>query len=330
MNDRFADLGELSDSNHSDDNDDDVEMGDVSKDEFDDSDMEVAKEDRNAVASAELNGFFKEVDKLKDSIEEITANIKDIKGLYSQLLTATATEQGKELRGEVNDLRDKTNAIAQEMRRKLKSMKIENDKFQESHKNDPALVKIRNNMHGAIVKRFLALMQEYQQVLSKYDQKIREKAYRQVQLVSPDAKPADIDELLNQGDAPTETIFTQVIMEDRKHKNAQQTLDYLQEKHNDILELEQNIVQLNQLFTDMAGLVATQGELIEQIEYSVMQSEAYTEDAVSDLGTTEKIVTNTRKKKVYICVIAVVIIVVLVVFVVIISGVLPPVLSKLG
>jgi len=191
-------------------------------------------------------------------------------------------------------------------------------------------VKIRTNMHGALVKKFLALMQEYQQVLSKYDQKIREKAYRQVQLVSPDAKPADIDELLNQGDAPTETIFTQVIMEDRKHKNAQQTLDYLQEKHNDILELEKNIVELNQLFQDMATLVDTQGDLIDQIEYSVMQSEAYTEDAVSNLATTEKLVTNTRKKKLYICIIAAVIIVVLVVFVVIISGVLPPVLSKLG
>jgi t-SNARE complex subunit (syntaxin) len=52
---------------------------------------------------------------------------------------------------------------------------------------------------------------------------------------------------------------------------------------------------LLQLFMDMAILVETQGDLIDQIEFSVMNSKAFTEKAVVTLQQTEKIVINTRK-----------------------------------
>ncbi len=48
-------------------------------------------------------------------------------------------------------------------------------------------------------------------------------------------------------------------MEDRKHTKAKQALDHLREKHSDIMSLEKSIVELNQLFMDMAILVETQG-----------------------------------------------------------------------
>jgi t-SNARE complex subunit (syntaxin) len=55
------------------------------------------------------------------------------------------------------------------------------------------------------------------------------------------------------------------------------------------------VVGFVQLFMDMAILVETQGDLIDQIEFSVMNSKAFTEKAVVTLQETAKIVTNTRK-----------------------------------
>eukprot|EP01087_Luapelamoeba_hula_P009469 TRINITY_DN2445_c0_g1_i2.p1 TRINITY_DN2445_c0_g1~~TRINITY_DN2445_c0_g1_i2.p1 ORF type:complete len:329 (+),score=81.37 TRINITY_DN2445_c0_g1_i2:129-1115(+) len=326
MNDRFGDLDALTSS---DEDTSDIEEGDKEMNEFADDDDGEAAPDKAALASAELQGFFKDVEHIKDVMTEITANIGTIKGLYSELLTATSTEHAKELRDNVGEVRDRTNALAQEMRIKMKSMRIENDKFIKTHENDPSLVKIRSNMHGSLVRKFLDLMSEYQQVLSKYDQKIREKTYRQVQLVSPDASPEDIDEMLDEGGDAAEQIFSAKIMEDRKHKNAKQTLDYLKEKQSDLHQLEKSIGELNQLFQDMAILVEAQGDLIDQIEYSVVQSKAYTEEAVTNLGRTVKIVNDTRRKKFMICVLCIIIIVILVVVVVVLSGVLPPVLTKL-
>jgi len=64
------------------------------KDEFDDDDVP-AQVDKSEATSAELAGFFKEVEQLKNSMEDIGENIASIKSLYGELLTATSTEQGK-------------------------------------------------------------------------------------------------------------------------------------------------------------------------------------------------------------------------------------------
>lgn len=65
------------------------------KDEFDDPDDDNAQVDKSEATSEELAGFFKEVEQLKSSMEDINENIATIKSLYGELLTATSTEQGK-------------------------------------------------------------------------------------------------------------------------------------------------------------------------------------------------------------------------------------------
>jgi len=308
--------------------DDDFEMQNMGRQEEEDEDDDVEKGGEQAIddrSTAELKGFFEEVEEIKDAMARITENVATMKGLYSKLLTATSTEDAQELRKEVGEVRAATDKIAQQMRVKMKKMRKENDDFEQSHDNDPSLVKIRSNMHGSLVRKFLDLMQEYQAMLTKYDKKFRDKAYKEVQLVAPEASPEEIDEVLESGG---EAIFQKHIMEDRKHAKAKQTLDYLKEKHNDLLALEKSITELNQLFMDMAILVETQGDLIDQIEFSVMNSKAYTEKAVDTLHQTAKIVQNTRKKKVCIVITVILIIAVVVLLIAIVSGVIPPLVSK--
>jgi t-SNARE complex subunit (syntaxin) len=292
----------------------------------DDSDIENGEPAADEESTAELNDFFSQVEEIKEAMSQITENISTMKGLYSKLLTATSTEDAQELRQEVGEVRSATDKIAQQMRIKMKKMRKENDDFEKSHDNDPSLVKIRSNMHGTLVRKFLDLMQEYQAMLTKYDKKFRDKAYKEVQIVAPDASPEDIDEVLESGGE--EAIFQKHIMEDRKHAKAKQTLDYLKEKHNDLLALEKSITELNQLFMDMAILVETQGDLIDQIEFSVMNSKAFTEKAVVTLQQTEKIVINTRKKKVCIVITVILIILLVIVVVAVVSGVIPPLISS--
>lgn len=303
---------------------DEYEMRDM---KHSDSDIESGGElAADEESTAELNDFFSQVEEIKEAMAQITENISTMKGLYSKLLTATSTEDAQDLRKQVGDVRAETDKVAQQMRLKMKKMRKENDDFEKSHTNDPSLVKIRSNMHGTLVRKFLDLMQEYQAMLTKYDKKFRDKAYKEVQIVAPDASPEDIDEVLESGG--DDAIFQKHIMEDRKHAKAKQTLDYLKEKHNDLLALEKSITELNQLFMDMAILVETQGDLIDQIEFSVMNSKEFTEKAVQTLDQTAKIVQNTRKKKVCIVITVILIILLIVVVIAIVSGVIPPLVSS--
>jgi Syntaxin len=56
----------------------------------------------------------------------------------------------------------------------------------------------------------------------------------------------------------------------REHNQATAALIHIKEQHKDILELEKSIIELHQIFVDMAALVDAQGELIDQIEYNGM------------------------------------------------------------
>jgi t-SNARE complex subunit (syntaxin) len=67
-------------------------------------------------------------------------------------------------------------------------------------------------------------------------------------------------------------IFQQEMLGDLDEARSKQNLLFITERHKDILRLEKSIRELHQLFVDMAALVSSQGELIDQIERSVSQS----------------------------------------------------------
>ncbi len=79
------------------------------------------------------------------------------------------------------------------------------------------------------------------------------------------------------------------------HAQAKEALIYIENRHRDIMRLEQSIKELHQLFLDMAILVESQGELIDQIEYNVSQSVAYSKEAVKQLNQANQLQKKSRK-----------------------------------
>jgi len=112
-------------------------------------------------------------------------------------------------------------------------------------------------------------------------------------------------------------IFTQHILQGPGHAQARNALADIQERHRDITRLETSIQELHQLFLDMSVLVESQGELLDQIEYTVSQSVNYTGKAVDELRSANKYQKKVRKKMC--CVICIG----LVVMVVLLSTILP-------
>lgn len=109
--------------------------------------------------------------------------------------------------------------------------------------------------------------------------------------MNPDATEEEITEALETGNTQ---IFAQEIL-DMRHSQAKDALSYIEQRHRDIKKLEQSIQELHQLFVDMALLVETQGELIDQIEYNVNQSVAYTGEAVKQLQQAVQLQRKSRK-----------------------------------
>merc|ERR1712226_880869 len=83
-------------------------------------------------------------------------------------------------------------------------------------------------------------------------------------------------------------------------QQARQALDDVQQRHQEILKLENSIKELHDMFMDMAMLVESQGDMVERIEYNVGQSVVAVKKANVELTGAIKHQTAARKKQVMI------------------------------
>jgi len=235
----------------------------------------------------------------------IRRNIKAIEEKYVASLNSISVDQGNRASTELQDLIDETNKMSQEVRSRLENLKVNNESYSRSKGATPTELRIRTNMLGTLSQKFVELMQEYQEVQTNYKNKYKEKVERQYKIAKPDATSDEIEQAMESGDSSK--IFANQILDTHLHTQAKNALAYIQDRHRDILLLEASIKELHQLFMDMSILVASQGELIDQIEYNVNQSVAYTASGVQELRKAIVYQKKSRKKMIILIVIIIII-----------------------
>jgi len=292
MQDRFSELTGAEEVPHP---VEEEEEGDKEK-ETDDDDGIIAETEEF------MKEFFEDVGQIKQGMSHIRKNIKAIEETYGQSLVAVGLEQGSKSSQDLERLIDETNLAATDVRNRLKEMDQDNKKLEKE--KGSAQYRIRTNMHGTLTRKFLDLMAEYQEVQTKFRNKFRERVERQYRIVKPDATQEEIDDALESGNTQ---VFERELL-NKRHEDARNALNYIENRHRDIIRLEQSIKELHQLFIEMSILVEGQGELIDQIEYNVMQSVAYTKSAVKNLQDANKYQKKSRKKMC--CIIGILLIVV--------------------
>jgi len=255
-----------------------------------------------------MNTFFQDVGVIKGTMSTIRKNIKQIEEKYVIQLNSVSMEQSGKGGNEVQQLIDANNALVSEVRARLDKLKNDTAAFEASKEATSTEVRIRKNMHGTLTQKFLELVQEYQEVQTTYKNKYKEKVERQYKIAKPDASPEEIDDAMQSGDSSK--IFANQILDTHLHTQAKNALAYIEARHKDIVRLEASILELHQLFVDMAVLVDSQGELLNQIEFNVSQSVAYTADGVQELKKAVEYQKKSRKKMCIIIVILIIIIIV--------------------
>jgi len=262
----------------------DIVDSDEDSDE-DDSDEESEEESEED----DMQDFYDEVADIKQGLMRFKQNIDDLDELCtSQIAKGKAQDKEK-----VEELLNETNQLANILRNKLKAMKEE---INELNKEKPdANIRIRVNIQQTLTKRFLDLMQQYQEVQTAYESNFRSKMKRQIGIIHPDKNPEEVEEMINRGEVGN--LLQQNILEDkREHTEAAMALVHLKEQHRDIMQLEQSIMELHQIFVDIATLIEAQDELIDQIEWNCEQACAWTGEAVKELKKADVYVRKDRKR----------------------------------
>jgi syntaxin 1B/2/3 len=88
------------------------------------------------------------------------------------------------------------------------------------------------------------------------------------------------------------------------------TINEIQERHDAVKDLENNLKELHQVFMDMAVLVEHQGEQLDDIESHVQRANSYVRGGTQQLQTARKLQRNSRKWTCYAIIILLIIILV--------------------
>lgn len=248
-----------------------------------------------------MSDFFAHVDSLRTNIDKISELVDEVKRLHSTILAAPQADDRtkEELEEKMGDIKK----LANDVRQRLKNM--EDDQNQPTS-SSPAQNRIAKVQYQDLAKKFRDVMNDYNQVQVAYRQKCKERIQRQLEITGRSVTEGEVEEMLESGNP---AVFTQGIMVETAQ--AKQSLADIEARHGDIIKLEKSIKELHDMFIDMAALVQTQGEMIDRIEYNVVQSENFVKAASTDTKKAVKFQSAARRKKIIILICLAVIIVIL-------------------
>ncbi|KAG6494646.1 hypothetical protein ZIOFF_042406 [Zingiber officinale] len=145
----------------------------------------------------------------------------------------------------------------------------------------------------------------------RIQQEYREVVERRVITVTgsrPDEET--IDHLIETGNS--EQIFQKAIQEQGRGQ-VMDTLAEIQERHNTARDLERKLLELQQIFIDMAVLVDAQGEMLDNIETQVSSAVDHVQSGTVALQKAKKLQKNSRK---WMCIAIIILLLIVVIIVV--------------
>ncbi|XP_053091578.1 syntaxin 3b isoform X3 [Pangasianodon hypophthalmus] len=243
-----------------------------------------------------MDDFFSQIEEIRISIDKIDENVAEVKKLYSVILSAPTSDQKTQ-----DDLEALTNDIkkmANNARNKLKT--IERDLETGEEERVSADMRIRKSQHAVLSRKFVDVMTKYNEAQVDFRDKSKGRIQRQLEITGKVTTDEELEEMLEGGNA---AVFTAGIIDSGISKQA---LSEIESRHKDIVRLESSIKELHDMFLDIAMLVESQGDIIDNIEANVSKTVDHV--AVAKIETKKAVRYQSKARKKVVIIVCVVLV----------------------
>uniref|UniRef100_A0A673Z5X0 Syntaxin-3 n=1 Tax=Salmo trutta TaxID=8032 RepID=A0A673Z5X0_SALTR len=249
----------------------------------DDEEVEIAIDN-----AAFMDEFFSQIEDIRNSIDKIDENVSEVKKLYSVILSAPTSDQKTQ-----DDLEAVTNDIkkmANNARNKLKSKTLTHNT---THRlNADWLIR-----HAVLSRKFVDVMTKYNEAQLDFRERSKGRIQRQLEITGKATTDEELEEMLEGGNS---AVFTSGIMDSGISKQA---LSEIEARHKDIVRLESSIKELHDMFVDIAMLVESQGDIVNNIEAQVCKAQDHIAVAKTETKKAIRYQSKARKKTIIIAVV---------------------------
>ncbi|KAL5788691.1 hypothetical protein ACOSP7_005640 [Xanthoceras sorbifolium] len=211
--------------------------------------------------------FFEEVAAIKNDMGEITNLLLDLQELNEE---TKSTHSTKILRG----IRDRIKSDMVTVLRKAKDIKsrlesldesnFENRKVSMAYKEGSPIDRTRVSVTNGLRVKLREMMNDFQSLREQIVKDHKEGLKRRYHIVT--------------GEIPSEEVVEKMILgngQDQVFEGKEELLLETQERQEALKEIQRSLTELHQVFLDMAVLVETQGQQINDIEENVTKGGVY-------------------------------------------------------
>ncbi|KAJ0266150.1 Syntaxin-132 [Hirschfeldia incana] len=265
-----------------------------------------------------LDDFFKKVQEIDKQYEKLNKLLKKLQAAHEESKAVTKAPAMKAIKKKMEKDVDEVGSIARFIKGKLEELDRENlaNRQKPGCGKGSGVDRSRTATTLSLKKKFKDKMAEFQVLRENIQQEYRDVVDRRIFTVTGQRADEDtIDELIETGNS--EQIFQKAIQEQGRGQ-VMDTLAEIQERHDAVRELEKKLLDLQQIFMDMAVLVDAQGEMLDNIESQVSNAVDHVQSGNTALQRAKSLQKNSRK---WMCI---AIIILLIVVAVIVVGVLKP------
>lgn len=236
---------------------------------------------------ADPNAILNECREIDRGIDAIKGMLERLQAMQQRALDDPDSSAQSATNRQLDELSSETMTMYRNFAGRIKAIKQQPESG--SPKNGPQV--------GKVDRRLKATIQEYQQLDSAYQKKLKEQFARQYRIVRPDASEAEVREAVE--DTSNQQVFSQALMQSDRRGQSRSALNAVQNRHEAIQKIERQIIELAQLFQDMDALVVQQEDAVTKIEMKGEEVVENIDKANQEIGGAIKSARNARKWKWY-------------------------------
>lgn len=245
-----------------------------------------------------MQDFFDMVDLIRELTVSLDEDILKVTEKHHAVVHATGKQKIKDANTELSTCMATISEKTKDIKGMLKDMEQENKAYKSKYRHLTSNVRIRETQYSTLSRVFVARINKYNDLQTDNKKKVEKGIKTALLAVNPDVSEEDVQRVIKTG--------TQDIFSIKDLQIASSTQNEINHRHKQILQLEKSIIELHEMFLDMAVLVDAQGEMIDRIEFSVDQSQSFVEQVVKSTAEAKVAQSAARKKQVWIAICALV------------------------
>lgn len=239
-----------------------------------------------AFGAANPTNVLNEIRDIGNGVNGIEQNLQQLRMLQDRALNETDSNSGTAR--QLDQLSADTMASYRSLVQRVRELKSKPD------------ARSYQGQVDRIDRQLKSAIQQFQEVEASHRQKMQGQMERQYRIVRPDADQNEVRAAVEDMSAGGQQVFQQAMMQSNRQGQARAVLNEVQNRHRELLKIEQQMTELAQLMQDLDTIIVQQEEPLMKIEHQAEDTVQQLEEANVHLDKANETARATRRKK-WIC-----------------------------